>query len=77
MIKTQQPCDLLTTYEVAEYLRVDVTTVRRWIKEGAMEAVALPHRGKRMAYRVKKITLDRLLGKALPHDEAYERRTIC
>jgi excisionase family DNA binding protein len=66
MIETQQQRDLLTTDEVAKYLRVDVTTVRRWIKEGAMDAVALPHTGKRRAYRVKKATLDRLLGKVLP-----------
>jgi len=66
MIETQQRNDLLTTYEVAKILRVDVTTVRRWIVSGAMEAVALPHREKRIIYRVKKVTLDRLLGKALP-----------
>jgi len=58
--------DLLTVHEVAQRLRVDDTTVRRWIKSGAMEAVALPHRGKRQAYRVKKTTLDILLGGSLP-----------
>jgi excisionase family DNA binding protein len=58
--------ELLTVHEVAEYLRVDDTTVRRWIKAGAMVAVVLPHNGKRVGYRVKKQTLDALLGKALP-----------
>jgi excisionase family DNA binding protein len=62
----EQREDLLTVHEVAQRLRVDDTTVRRWIKSGAMEAVALPHRGKRQAYRVKKTTLDTLLGKPLP-----------
>ncbi len=52
--------DLLTVREVARHLRVDDTTVRRWIKSGALEAVALPHSGKRCGYRVRKNTLDTL-----------------
>ncbi len=52
--------DLLTIHEVARHLRVDDTTVRRWIKAGALEAVALPHSGKRCGYRVRKHTLDAL-----------------
>jgi excisionase family DNA binding protein len=56
----EQREELLTVHEVAQRLRVDDTTVRRWIKSGAMEAVALPHQGKRQAYRVKKTTLDDL-----------------
>ncbi|WP_242527235.1 helix-turn-helix domain-containing protein [Ktedonosporobacter rubrisoli] len=59
--------ELLTVREVARRLRVDDTTVRRWIKSGALEAITLPHRGKRQAYRIKKSTLDKLLsGTALP-----------
>lgn len=53
--------DLLTVSEVADILRVDATTVRRWIRDGVLEAVPLPHRGKRQAYRVKRETLDNLL----------------
>ena len=53
--------DLLTVHEIAQALRVDDTTVRRWIKNGSFEAVALPHRGKRQAYRIRRDTLDRLL----------------
>jgi excisionase family DNA binding protein len=53
--------ELLTVREVARRLRVDDTTVRRWIKSGALEAITLPHKGKRQAYRVKKSTLDELL----------------
>jgi excisionase family DNA binding protein len=52
--------DLLTVHEVARHLRVDDTTVRRWIKSGALDAVALPHSGKRCGYRVRKNTLDAL-----------------
>ena len=39
--------ELFTVREVARQLRVDATTVRRWIKNGALEAITLPHRGKR------------------------------
>ena len=53
--------ELLTVREVARRLRVDDTTVRRWIKNGSLDAVTLPHRGKRQACRVKKSTMDRLL----------------
>jgi excisionase family DNA binding protein len=52
--------DLLTVREVARHLRVDDTTVRRWIKSGALDAVALPHSGKRCGYRVRRYTLDAL-----------------
>lgn len=53
--------DLLTVREVARRLRVDDTTVRRWIKNGSLEAITLPHRGKRQAYRVKKSTMEKLM----------------
>ncbi|HEY7416421.1 MAG TPA: helix-turn-helix domain-containing protein [Ktedonobacteraceae bacterium] len=52
--------ELLTVHEVARHLRVDDTTVRRWIKSGALEAITLPHRGKRRGYRVRKVTIDEL-----------------
>jgi excisionase family DNA binding protein len=52
---------LLTVGEVARRLRVDTTTVRRWISQGILEAVILPHRGKRQAYRIRQRTLDQLL----------------
>jgi excisionase family DNA binding protein len=54
--------DLLTVSEVANLLRVDDTTVRRWVKQGALEAVVLPHVNARQAYRIKRATLDRVLG---------------
>jgi excisionase family DNA binding protein len=52
---------LYTVREVARRLRVDDTTVRRWIKSGALEAITLPHRGRRQAYRIKQSTLDKLM----------------
>ncbi|HLL79702.1 MAG TPA: helix-turn-helix domain-containing protein [Ktedonobacteraceae bacterium] len=57
----QKDTDLLTVREVAEQLRVDDTTVRRWIKNGVLEAITLPHRGARQAYRIRRSTLDALL----------------
>ncbi len=58
---------LLTVREVARRLRVDDTTVRRWIKSGSLEAITLPHKGRRQAYRIKQSTLDKLLsGPRLP-----------
>jgi excisionase family DNA binding protein len=53
--------ELLTVSEVADLLRVDDTTVRRWVKQGALEAVVLPHTGERQAYRIRKRTINRLL----------------
>ncbi len=54
--------DLLTVAEVARLLRVDDTTVRRWVKQGAIAAIVLPHVNARQAYRIKRETLDRVLG---------------
>lgn len=56
--------DLLTVQEVARIFRVDDTTVRRWVKSGAMEAVPLPHVNDRVAYRIKRVTVDKVLGVA-------------
>lgn len=53
--------ELLTVHEVAKRLRVDDTTVRRWIKSGALGAITLPHKGRRSAYRVKRSTMDKLM----------------
>ena len=52
---------LLTIAEVAKLLRVDATTVRRWITLGVLEAVSLPHSHKRHSYRVKESTVTALL----------------
>jgi excisionase family DNA binding protein len=53
--------ELLTVREVAKQLRVDDTTVRRWIKNGVLEAITLPHKGARQAYRIRRSTLESLL----------------
>ncbi len=56
----EDPDALLTVREVARRLRVDDTTVRRWIKSGALEAITLPHKGKRSAYRIRLDVLKKL-----------------
>ncbi len=61
--------DLLTVREVAKQLRVDDTTVRRWIKNGVLDAITLPHRGTRQAYRIRRSTLEALLA-APPQEPA-------
>lgn len=53
--------ELLTVQEVADILKVDSTTVRRWLANGAMEGVTLPHVNKRRAYRIKRETLNKIL----------------
>ncbi len=63
---SQQDADLLTVREVAEQLRVDDTTVRRWIKNGVLDAITLPHRGARAAYRIRRVTLAALLTPSTP-----------
>ena len=62
--------DLLTVAEVAQILRVDDTTVRRWIKQGVLDAVVLPHIHERQGYRIKRETLEKLLGESLPQNLA-------
>jgi excisionase family DNA binding protein len=52
--------ELMTVSEVADTLRVDDTTVRRWIKSGLLEAVTLPHLNKRQSYRVRRETLNKI-----------------
>jgi len=56
--------DLLTVSEVARILRVDDATVRRWVKQGILEAVVLPHIHSRQVYRIKRETLERVLGES-------------
>lgn len=57
----EQREELWTVREVAKQLRVDETTVRRWIKSGALGAITLPHRGYRQAYRIRQSTMNALL----------------
>jgi excisionase family DNA binding protein len=53
--------ELLTVSEVSDILRVDATTCRRWVKNGVLEAVVLPHLNKRQSYRIRRETLNKVL----------------
>ncbi len=65
MTPTENPHEaLLTVREVARQLRVNDVTVKRWIKNGVLEAILLPRIGKRQSYRIRKSTLDALLADA-------------
>ena len=58
--------NLLTVHEVATRLRVDDTTVRRWIDNGLLDAVILPHSGKRQSYRIRQSDLNTMLQSTTP-----------
>jgi excisionase family DNA binding protein len=53
--------ELLTVQEVANMLRVDEATVRRWIKGGTLDSIKLPHRGKREVHRIRRSTMNLIL----------------
>ena len=57
----EQNDDLLTVHQVAQILRVDDTTVRRWIVQKSLDAVSLQHRNKRVMYRVRRSTIEAML----------------
>ena len=52
--------ELLTVREVAQRLRVDDSTVRRWIRDGVLETIVLPHRGKYQSYRIHRATIEKM-----------------
>lgn len=67
MTQTQEnENELLTVQEVAKQLRVDDTTVRRWISQGTLQAITLPNSvsKRRHSYRIPSSTLRHLM--ALP-----------
>lgn len=61
MTTMQTDNDLMTVHEFAQQVRVDDTSVRRWIKHGILPAISLPHRNSRTAYRIRRSTLQALL----------------
>lgn len=49
---------MLTVDEIAERLRVNPYTVRRWLREGALHGIKM---GDRAGYRVRQSELNRFL----------------
>ncbi len=58
---TNEESTLFTVHEVAQRLRVDDTTVRRWITNGVLPAITLPHVNKRQSYRIRQSDVDHVL----------------
>jgi excisionase family DNA binding protein len=48
-----------TPHEIAKRFRVDDTTVRRWIRTGALEAETI-RQGNRNRHRIRKATIETL-----------------
>jgi excisionase family DNA binding protein len=51
--------EYFTLREIAKQFRVDDTTVRRWIRTGALEAETI-RQGKRNRHRISKATIETL-----------------
>jgi len=49
--------EYFTPHEIAKRLRVDDTTVRRWIRTGALEAETI-RQGRRNRHRIRKATIE-------------------
>jgi len=55
--------DLLTPKEVAQQLRVNECTVRRWVRENKMRGISLPGSGKKVRIRIYKQEVDKIVDK--------------
>ena len=54
--------EYMTVREVARLLRVDTTTVKRWIYHGKLDAFALPNTGIRKEHRIPRAAVNKILG---------------
>lgn len=54
------PDEVLTVAEIAERLKVNPETVRRWLRDGKLKGTLL---GDRAGWRVPSSEVDKLLGK--------------
>jgi excisionase family DNA binding protein len=52
--------EYLTPRQLAQRLRVDYTTVMRWIKSGLLEVETI-RQGRRNRHRIRKTTIDTLV----------------
>ena len=64
--------DLLTLQYVATRLNISEDTVRRWAKQGILDAVPLPSSGKHQSYRVRRAVLNALLRRSTRQVVAFE-----
>ena len=73
MYSTPNLPQLLTTEEVARFLRVSPATVRNMIKDGRITAIPTHAAGKRSQYRMPVTALETLLGNDLTHAQRETR----
>ena len=60
--------DLMTVKEVARKLRVHVTTVHAWLRNGIIDAVELPALGARRTFRIRRSAVEALFNSAAKKD---------
>lgn len=65
MINISALPDYLTIHEVAEILRIDDVTVRRWIDNGNLDAIRLPQNGGRRKFRIPRSSFERLISQPI------------
>lgn len=55
--------ELLTVPETAQLFEVDTRTIRRWINDGMLKSVVLPHKGNYKIHRVEAALVRRILAR--------------
>lgn len=73
MIPPNKLPQLLTTDEVARFLRVSPATVRNMIRDGRITAIPTNGHGKRTNYRIPVTALETLMGIDQTHAQSETR----
>jgi excisionase family DNA binding protein len=60
------PGELLTSSEVAKLMRVDRSTVLKWVRDGHLPAIRTPGRH----VRIKRADVERLMGEPKEHGDS-------
>lgn len=66
MTQTRRPSAVLTAEEVAQSWKINIETVRRWIRSGELQAVDL---GGPAGYRIRQAELDRFITEHLTQEK--------
>lgn len=61
--------EFMTVRELANLLRVNETTVRRWIGHGNLEALLLPGTGKHKTYRIPRSSIEQMINQSQSQTE--------
>ncbi|GAC1662327.1 MAG: hypothetical protein PVS3B3_33450 [Ktedonobacteraceae bacterium] len=60
--------ELMTMQEVAQILRMDEATVRRWARSGIIDVIELPRVKKNTRYRMRRTAFDAMLNNTSKKD---------